>query len=192
MGRLSAHALGEAGAKVMLSARQAKDLEHAAAELQAAGIDADGIAADCAEKSQIRHLADETMRRVDDVHILVDNAGATWGAAGARQTLWNALTLRFDDIIEDMTAPTGDSATSTRTVPARKNPLSPKKLLLSKWTAVAPADKEKHFVVTRIVVPDLPAIRIEWVEIEAVYSGRSSMLRWRDLTDGSRWRQGWV
>ena len=91
-----------------------------------------------------------------------------------------------------MTAPTGDSAASTRIAPTRKNPLSPKKLLLSKWTAVSPTEKEKHFVVTRVVVPDPPALRIEWVEIEAVHSGRSSMLRWRDLADGSRWRQGWV
>jgi tryptophan-rich hypothetical protein len=91
-----------------------------------------------------------------------------------------------------MTEPIGDSAASTQIASTRKNPLSPKKLLLSKWTAVSPAGKEKHFVVTRVVVPDLPAVRIEWVEIEAVHSGRSSMVRWRDLTDGSRWRQGWV
>lgn len=110
----------------------------------------------------------------------------------ARQALGSALALRFDDIIEAMTAPTGDSATFTRIAPTRKNLLSSKKLLLSKWTAVSPTDKEKHFVVTRVVVPDLPAVRIEWVEIEAVHSGRSSMLRWRDLADGGRWRQGWV
>jgi len=106
--------------------------------------------------------------------------------------LWNALALRFNDIIRDMTAPIGDSAIPSRIAATRKNPLSPKKLLLSKWTAVAPTDKEKHFLVTRVVIPVLPAMRIEWVEIEAVHSGRSSMLRWRDLTDGNRWRQGWV
>jgi tryptophan-rich hypothetical protein len=102
------------------------------------------------------------------------------------------LAFRFDDIIRGMSEPPGDSATSIPIASTRKNPLSPKKLLLTKWTAVSPAGKEKHFVVTRVVVPDLPAVRIEWVEIEAVYSRRSSMLRWRDLTDGSRWRQGWV
>lgn len=91
-----------------------------------------------------------------------------------------------------MTTPLDPSARSTPIVPPSRNPLSPKKLLLSKWTAVAPADKEKHFVVTRVVEPDPPAGRIEWVEIDAVHSGRSSLLRWRDLTDGNRWRQGWV
>lgn len=95
-------------------------------------------------------------------------------------------------IIEVMTAPLDPPARSAPIVLARKNPLSPKKLLLSKWTAVAPADKEKHFVVTRVAEPDPPAVRVEWVELEAVHSGRSSLMRWRDLTDGNRWRRGWV
>ena len=40
LGLQMAHALGEAGAKIMLSSRKAEDLEQACAELQAAGIDA--------------------------------------------------------------------------------------------------------------------------------------------------------
>ena len=91
-----------------------------------------------------------------------------------------------------MTAPLDPSVRSAHIVPTRKNPLSPKKLLLSKWTAVSPTDKEKHFVVTRVVEPDPPAARVEWVEIEAVHSGRSAVLRWRDLTDGNEWRRGWL
>jgi tryptophan-rich hypothetical protein len=91
-----------------------------------------------------------------------------------------------------MIVPPDHSVRSTGIVPARKNPLSPKKLLLSKWTAVSPADKEKHFIVTRVVEPDSAAVRVDWVEIEAAHSGRWSMLRWRDLTDGNWWRQGWV
>ena len=39
LGLQLAHALGEAGAKIMLSSRKASDLEEAAADLQAAGID---------------------------------------------------------------------------------------------------------------------------------------------------------
>lgn len=91
-----------------------------------------------------------------------------------------------------MTLPLDPPARPAQTVLPGKNPLSPKKLLLSKWTAVSPSHKEKHFVVTRVVKPEPPAVRIDWVEIEAVHSGRSSMLRWRDLTDGIQWRQGWV
>jgi gluconate 5-dehydrogenase len=80
LGLQLAHALGEAGAKVVISSRKASDLEEATAELQAAGIDARWIAADCAKEADIARLADETLQRVGDVDILVNNAGATWGA----------------------------------------------------------------------------------------------------------------
>jgi gluconate 5-dehydrogenase len=80
LGLQMAHALGEAGARVMLSARKADELENAVAELQAAGIDARWIAADCAVEADIRRLADETLERLGDIDILVNNAGAAWGA----------------------------------------------------------------------------------------------------------------
>jgi gluconate 5-dehydrogenase len=80
LGLQMAHALGEAGAKIMLSSRKAADLEVAAAELQAAGIDARWIAADCGKEEDIRRLAFETTERMGPIDILVNNAGATWGA----------------------------------------------------------------------------------------------------------------
>ena len=80
LGLQLAHALGEAGARVVISSRKATDLEEATADLQAAGIDARWIAADCAREADIARLADETLQRVGDVDILVNNAGATWGA----------------------------------------------------------------------------------------------------------------
>jgi len=80
LGLQMAHALGEAGARIMLTSRKAEDLEQACAELQAAGIDARWVAADCAKESEIQRLADETLQRMGDVDILVNNAGAAWGA----------------------------------------------------------------------------------------------------------------
>ncbi len=80
LGLQIAHALGEAGARIMLSSRKADDLEEAAAELQSAGIDARWIAADCAKEDDTRRLADQTLERMGPVDILVNNAGATWGA----------------------------------------------------------------------------------------------------------------
>jgi len=80
LGLQMAHALGEAGARIMLSSRKAADLEQAVAELQAAGIDARWIAADCAVEEDIRRLADETLERMGRIDILVNNAGASWGA----------------------------------------------------------------------------------------------------------------
>ncbi len=80
LGLQMAHALGEAGARIMLSSRKAEDLEQAVAELQDSGIDARWIAADCAREEDIRRLADETLERMGAVDILVNNAGAAWGA----------------------------------------------------------------------------------------------------------------
>jgi NAD(P)-dependent dehydrogenase (short-subunit alcohol dehydrogenase family) len=80
LGLQMAHALGEAGARLMLSSRKSDDLEVAVAELKAAGIDADYIAADCGKEEDIRRLANETMKRMGRIDILINNAGATWGA----------------------------------------------------------------------------------------------------------------
>ena len=72
------------------------------------------------------------------------------------------------------------------------NPLNPKKLLLTKWTAVTPVAKQKHFLVSRVIQPELPTDPIEWVEIEAVFSKAAQVIQWRALQDDSVWRQGWV
>ena len=80
LGLQMAHALGEAGARVMLSSRNTDDLVQATSTLKAAGIDAEWIAADCGNEVDIRTLADETINRFKQVDILVNNAGAAWGA----------------------------------------------------------------------------------------------------------------
>ena len=80
LGLQMAHALGEAGARIVLSSRKAQDLEEAAAELKAAGIDAQWIAADCAREDDIQRLAQESLGLLGHVDILVNNAGASWGA----------------------------------------------------------------------------------------------------------------
>ncbi len=72
------------------------------------------------------------------------------------------------------------------------NPLNPKKLLLTKWTAVKPVAKQKHFLVSRVFQPVQPTAPIEQVEIEAVFSKATQVIDWRELQDDSVWRQGWV
>ena len=72
------------------------------------------------------------------------------------------------------------------------NPLNAKKLLLTKWTAVTPVAKQKHFLVSRVIQPELPTTPIELVEIEAVYSKAVKVIAWRELQDNNLWRQGWV
>ena len=72
------------------------------------------------------------------------------------------------------------------------NPLNPKKLLLSKWTAVTPVAKQKHFLVSRMIQPELPTDPVELVEIESVFPKETQVIPWRNLQDADVWRQGWV
>jgi len=80
LGLQIAEALGEAGAKVMLTSRKAADLEEAIAQLNQRGIDARWIAADAANPDEARRVCTETLERLGPVDILVNNAGAAWGA----------------------------------------------------------------------------------------------------------------
>ena len=80
LGLQIAEALGEAGAKVMLSSRKSADLEEAVAQLSQRGIDARWIAADAARPEEAQRVCRETLERIGPVDILVNNAGAAWGA----------------------------------------------------------------------------------------------------------------
>ena len=80
LGLQIAEALGQAGARVMLSSRKAADLEEAAAHLSQQGIDVRWIAADASNADEARRVCTETLERMGPVDILVNNAGAAWGA----------------------------------------------------------------------------------------------------------------
>ena len=80
LGLQMARALGEAGARLMISSRKASDLEQTVATLQAEGLDAQWLAADCAQEADIHHLTEQTLSRMGSIDILVNNAGASWGA----------------------------------------------------------------------------------------------------------------
>jgi NAD(P)-dependent dehydrogenase (short-subunit alcohol dehydrogenase family) len=80
LGLQIAEALGEAGARVVLSARKAGELEAAVEALKARGVEASWIAADSSQPAEVQRLADGALEMLGDVDILVNNAGATWGA----------------------------------------------------------------------------------------------------------------
>lgn len=80
LGLQMAHALGEAGARVLISSRKAPELQAAVEQLRAAGITADFIAADAGKDADVNRLADEAIAQLGHVDILVNNAGASWGA----------------------------------------------------------------------------------------------------------------
>lgn len=72
------------------------------------------------------------------------------------------------------------------------NPLNPKKLLLTKWTAVRVTEKQKHFLVSKVMLPDDPSSANFEVEIEAIYSKRKRTIAWHELQDATVWKQGWL
>ncbi len=69
------------------------------------------------------------------------------------------------------------------------NQINPKKLLHSKWTAVKPVNKEKHFMVTDVEYDEEGVVIL--CCIEAVLSKRSMEINWQDLKQTQHWRQGW-
>jgi len=79
IGRMIASGLLEAGAHVVISSRKADQLEATARELQAIG-DCHAIPADLSTPPGTEQLAGAVRERFDRLHILVNNAGAAWGA----------------------------------------------------------------------------------------------------------------
>ena len=75
IGEAMAQALGAAGARVLLLARRAAELEAAAARLQADGVDAQWLAVDLVAVDAVRAASAEAERRLGGVDILVNAAG---------------------------------------------------------------------------------------------------------------------
>lgn len=75
IGRMIAGGLAEAGARVYVSSRKADACAGTASE-----IGGTGIAADLSSEDECVRLAAEVGEREERVHLLVNNAGATWGA----------------------------------------------------------------------------------------------------------------
>ncbi|MBC3928299.1 MULTISPECIES: SDR family oxidoreductase [unclassified Undibacterium] len=80
LGLQMAEALGEQGASIVLSSRKQSDLDEAVAHLQSRGIQASAIAADLSKEEAVTPLVDEALKRLGHIDILINNAGATWGA----------------------------------------------------------------------------------------------------------------
>jgi NAD(P)-dependent dehydrogenase (short-subunit alcohol dehydrogenase family) len=80
LGLQIAEALGEQGAKIVISSRKQSELDEAVAHLKSKGIDASAIAADLSQEASVAPLVAETMKRLGHIDILINNAGATWGA----------------------------------------------------------------------------------------------------------------
>ncbi|ANG63909.1 hypothetical protein A8C75_16440 [Marinobacterium aestuarii] len=68
--------------------------------------------------------------------------------------------------------------------------LNPQKLLLSKWTAARPAQREKHFMVTQLYRDDEGTVLD--IELQAVLSRRNQRLPWQALQNDDHWLMGWL
>jgi NAD(P)-dependent dehydrogenase (short-subunit alcohol dehydrogenase family) len=79
IGLMIARGMVEAGAHVYISSRKADVCDAVAAELSKVGTCA-SVPADLGTEEGCRFLADEIGKREDKLHILVNNAGANWGA----------------------------------------------------------------------------------------------------------------
>jgi NAD(P)-dependent dehydrogenase (short-subunit alcohol dehydrogenase family) len=79
IGRMIAGGFVDAGARTYISSRNAEVCDAVAAELSETGV-CISVPADLSTESGCRELAAEMARREERLHVLVNNAGNTWGA----------------------------------------------------------------------------------------------------------------
>jgi NAD(P)-dependent dehydrogenase (short-subunit alcohol dehydrogenase family) len=101
LGLQIAKGLGEMGAKIAISARKADELAQAKADLKKHGIDALTVTNDLSKQEQIPALVDAVVSHYGAINILVNNAGASWGAKAEAHPLeaWNkVMTLNASSV----------------------------------------------------------------------------------------------
>jgi gluconate 5-dehydrogenase len=80
IGRQMAEGLAEAGANLVLCARNAERCEQAAGELERLGVKALGLGCDVRDPEQVEAVVARTVADFGAVDVLVNNAGTVWGA----------------------------------------------------------------------------------------------------------------
>jgi NAD(P)-dependent dehydrogenase (short-subunit alcohol dehydrogenase family) len=80
IGRQMADGLAEAGANIVVCARQAERCEEAAAELAQHGVKTLGLGCDVRDPDQVQAVVGRTVADFGGVDVLVNNAGTVWGA----------------------------------------------------------------------------------------------------------------
>ena len=94
LGLAMAGALGEMGAKVIISARKADELDAAVVSLKSRGVTAVRVIGDLSRPENISPFVDEVAAAAGaPIDILVNNAGASWGAPAEEYPLegWNKV-----------------------------------------------------------------------------------------------------
>ncbi len=80
LGLQIAEALGEMGAKVVITARKAGELEEARAHLTGLGIDALTVVNDLQNTGSVKPMVEQILKSEKQIDILFNNAGAAWGS----------------------------------------------------------------------------------------------------------------
>jgi gluconate 5-dehydrogenase len=81
LGLAMAGALGEMGAKVIITARKEAELEEAIVSLRTRGVEAIRVTGDLSRPEDVKALSDAAHEAAGaPIDILINNAGATWGA----------------------------------------------------------------------------------------------------------------
>lgn len=80
LGLQMAEALGSMGAKLVITARKADELERAAVHLRNQGCTVLAVPGNLSEPEAAKALVDTVLARHEAIDILVNNAGASWGA----------------------------------------------------------------------------------------------------------------
>jgi NAD(P)-dependent dehydrogenase (short-subunit alcohol dehydrogenase family) len=91
LGRTTAEWLARDGAGLVISAREPDKVQQAVDELKAFGTEVWGIAADLSEISDAHRLAEETLRLVPQLDILINNAGMS-----TRGNFWDVTDRDWD------------------------------------------------------------------------------------------------
>src|SRR3954464_16103547 len=93
LGLQLAEALGEMGATIAISARKKNELDEAVAHLRTRNIDCEAWVCDLGKREAIAPMADAVLAKFKRIDILVNTAGATWGAPAEEHPLeaWDKL-----------------------------------------------------------------------------------------------------
>ena len=104
IGLMIASGLVEAGAKVYVASRKQQDCDRAAAELSKLGTCV-ALPGDLASHAGTRALADALAAREPALHVLVNNAGANWGAplADYPEAGWDKVMAHNEKAVFDLT-----------------------------------------------------------------------------------------
>ncbi len=80
LGLQMAEVLGELGATVVITARKEAELEEAAVTLKSQSIKVEAMVNDLQDTDSVQPMVEDILARHGQIDIVVNNAGAAWGA----------------------------------------------------------------------------------------------------------------